>query len=69
MDTDMLEELQEERGDLMKLSTDQLHQALTENDMEFEPVSSSKADLTDLLVNKLDRKQRKEIYMSHNTGK
>jgi WD40 repeat protein len=65
MDTETLEELNEERDNLMKLSRDQLQQALTENNITFEPVSSSKTDLTDLLVNELDREERIDIVASH----
>jgi WD40 repeat protein len=68
MDTDMLEELQQECGDLMKLSTDQLQQALYENDIEVHSDSATKVALVDHLMQYLDRNKRKEIIMEYSKG-
>jgi WD40 repeat protein len=64
MDTDMLEELQQERGDLMKLSSDQLEQALTENDMEFDS-DSTKVTLVDHWMQYFDRNEREEMLVEY----
>jgi hypothetical protein len=60
VDTEILEELMEERTDLMKLNTQQLQQALTKNQINFD-TESTKVALVDHLVTDLDRSQRKEI--------
>jgi WD40 repeat protein len=65
MGTDMLEELQKERGDLMKLSTEQLQQVPTENDhdIQFGSEPATKVALIDYLMEYLDRNERKELLM------
>jgi hypothetical protein len=60
MDTETLEELKQERDDLMKLNTQQLHEALTENDIHFD-TETTKVALVDRLVSDVDRNGRKEI--------
>jgi WD40 repeat protein len=66
MDTATLEELKGEQDDLMKLSTEQLQQALTENDIIFY-TASTKSGLVDQLVRDLDQNQRKEILTRKKT--
>jgi hypothetical protein len=67
MDTAMLEELQEEHGDIMKLRTDQLQQALTENNIEFDS-DYTRVTLVDHLMEYLDRNKRKDIIMEYSKG-
>jgi hypothetical protein len=62
MNAYMLESLKEERDDLMKVTTENLKQALTENNIPFESgESSTRVALVDLLVTELDQNQRKLI--------
>jgi WD40 repeat protein len=67
MDTYMLESLEEESDDLMKLTTEHLKQALTENSIPFESESTNVA-LVDLLVSNLDQNQRKAIIARYNNA-
>jgi WD40 repeat protein len=67
MDTCMLEELKKEHDDLMKVTTEQLKQALAENNIPFEPESTSLA-LVNLLVRDLDQNQRKGIITRYSNG-
>jgi WD40 repeat protein len=62
MDTCRLEELKEERDDLLKLTIEELQQALTASDILFD-LESTKIALVDQLVNELDQNQRKEILV------
>jgi dipeptidyl aminopeptidase/acylaminoacyl peptidase len=57
----LFEELQKEYDDLMKLTTEQLQKALTENETEYDS-DSTKVALVNHLVTDFDRKQRKDIF-------
>jgi WD40 repeat protein len=62
MDTSMLDELQKELDDLMKMNTEQLQLALTENDITFYSESTNVA-LVNYLVKDLSRSRRKNIIL------
>jgi WD40 repeat protein len=66
MDTYMLEGLKKEHDDLMKLNTEQLHEALTENDITFNSESTNVA-LVNHLVKDLSRSRRKNIILRWKT--
>jgi hypothetical protein len=60
--------LKEDFDDLMKVKTEHLKQALTENNIPFESGECARVSLVDLLVEELDQNQRKEIFMRYNGG-
>jgi WD40 repeat protein len=64
MDTNTLEELQEEHAYLIKkMNIEELQQVLTERNIIFDSESTNVGDLVHHLVIHLDRKQRKQIIM------
>jgi dipeptidyl aminopeptidase/acylaminoacyl peptidase len=63
MDTCMLEELKEERDDLLKLTIEELKKELTDYDIVLHLYSESTDTLVDFMAYKLDQNQRKKILM------